>query len=144
MYAAASKHLICAGIVRGDSMAPTLLPGMRYFINRYIYHLRDPQRGDIVVFSHPLFRDLTVKRVIGLPGELVEERDGKIYVNHRALDEPYLAQSASTAAYSLSNTQWRVPPRCYFVMGDNRAVSTDSRSFGPVPREDIIGEVICP
>ncbi|MCX7847518.1 MAG: signal peptidase I [bacterium] len=142
MYVLFSRHVISAGIVRGDSMVPTLIPGGRYFINHYIYHLREPRRGDLVVFVHPLFKDLTVKRVIGVPGDVVEQRGGRFYVNGVLLEEPYVSAGTREGEVSGGYCRWQVPAHRYFLMGDNRAVSTDSRVFGTVAREDIKGLVM--
>jgi signal peptidase I len=115
----------------------------RVLANRFLYHFRDPSRGDVVVFETPP-QTVTacgsggtfVKRVVGMPGETISQRDGIIYVNGRRLPEPY-AHDRST----MDDGEWRVGPKAYFMMGDNRANSCDSRRWGPVPRDNIIGEV---
>jgi len=143
VYLVVSRHVISAGIVQGDSMLPTLAPGARYFINHYIYHLREPRHGDVVVFTHPLYADLTVKRVIGVPGDTVELRGARLFLNGAPLDESYVAPHRD-AVLPATNRLWRIPAQRYFLMGDNRAVSADSRIFGPVSRRDIKGLVIWP
>jgi signal peptidase I len=115
----------------------------RVLANRFLYHLTEPARGDVVVFDTPdaALRECGtsgtfVKRVIGLPGETVSQRGGFIYVNGRRLAEPYAHDRTS-----VDDGEWTVGPSSYFMMGDNRANSCDSRRWGPVPRENIIGEV---
>jgi signal peptidase I len=117
----------------------------RVLANRFIYHFRDPRRGEIIVFETPPLARLRcgaggtfVKRLIGLPGERIAERDGIIYINDVRLDEPYIKPERRDHEPPRS---WAVPKGHYFFMGDNRAQSCDSRSWGSVPRGNIIGEV---
>ncbi len=144
VYLVVSRHVVSAGIVQGDSMVPTLDEGSRYFINHYIYHLREPRRGEVVIFTHPRFDDLTVKRVIGVPGDTVELRAHQVYINGRELEELYLAARPAQPRGWRTNLVYHVPARRYFLMGDNRSHSADSRWFGYVRREDIKGRVIWP
>jgi signal peptidase I len=116
----------------------------RVLANRFVLHFRKPRRGDILVFRTPpeaLQRCGTsgtfVKRVIGLPGEVVSERDGRIFIDGRPLDEPYVRRDRR----GVSSGGWKVPEGRYFMMGDNRANSCDSREWGAVPRASIIGPV---
>jgi signal peptidase I len=135
--------------IPSESMLDTLRPGDRVFVNRFIYHFRDVHRGDIVVFKAPGSGLVLIKRVIGLPGETIALRDGRVYVNGRALDEPYVrrvgGRAEPTEAFP-TGTAWAlaqpytVPSGCFFMMGDNRTDSGDSREFGPVPHDRIIGE----
>jgi signal peptidase I len=116
----------------------------RVIANRFIYRFRDPKRGEIVVFDTPPAAiacgetGTFVKRIIGLPGEVVSERSGMVYVNGKALDEPYIDQALRDQR---TETWKRVPENSYFVMGDNRASSCDSRVWGTVPRDNLIGPV---
>ena len=118
----------------------------RVLANRFIYRFRDPKRGEIIVFKTPPEAKVRcgaggtfVKRLIGLPGEVVSERDGYVYINSRRLDEPYLKPERRD--HEPPRTWPRIPAGHYFFMGDNRAQSCDSRVWGPVPRGNLIGEV---
>jgi signal peptidase I len=142
--------------IPSSSMEPTLhcakpAPGCeanysdRVLANRFIYRFRDPKRGEIIVFKTPPLAKVRcgsggtfVKRLIGLPGETVSERDGYVYINGQKLDEPYIQASRRDHEPPRS---WQVPKGEYFFMGDNRAESCDSRVWGPVPRQNLIGEV---
>lgn len=119
--------------IEGQSMEPNLHDGEYVLIDKVSYTLRTPERGDIVVFVRPGERDY-IKRVIGLPGDTVEIRGGRVLVNGVALDEPYLQQPTNS-----SYAARMVEPGHYFVMGDNRNNSSDSRSFGPISFNSIVG-----
>ena len=128
--------------VEGTSMLPRLHDGERIFVNKLIYYgLPELERGDIVVFWFP--NDPTksyIKRVIGLPGETVQLRAGRIFVNGKELQEPYLEHSLNVAGGDEPPTY--VKPHYYFVMGDNRDNSSDSRSWGLVPEKYIYGKAL--
>ena len=126
--------------VHQESMEPTLLEGDRILLSRLTYHFREPKVGDVVVFDSPLneSEDL-VKRVVGVTGDRVGVKDGDLFVNGVAIPEPYLASQD----FAGSLPEQIVPEGHVFVMGDNRDVSGDSRSFGPVSMERIIGEALC-
>ena len=128
--------------VEGTSMLPRLHDGERIFVNKLIYYgLPEIERGDIVVFWFP--NDPTksyIKRVIGLPGETVQMRAGRMFVNGKELPEPYLEHALNVAGGDEPPTY--VKPHYYFVMGDNRDNSSDSRSWGLVPEKYIYGKAL--
>lgn len=122
--------------VQGHSMLPTLHEGEYLIINKLSYFLDEPRRGDIIVLHFPRDRSREyIKRVIGLPGDEITVRDGVVSVNGVPLEEPYIN---GTAAYRGSS--WVVPEDHYFVMGDNRNNSSDSRAWSFLPRDDIVGK----
>ena len=126
--------------VEGTSMAPLLSDQERIFINKFVYRFEAIQRGDVVVFWYPLDRSKSfIKRVVGLPGETIEIRRGVVYVNGQTIPEPYVPpQYADVTDYGPT----RVPQGCYFVMGDHRISSNDSRVFGPVASQYIYGRAV--
>ena len=126
---------IQSSIVIGCSMEPSLEEGQRLIINKLSYKFDDPERGDVVVF-HPPIKGQTdlIKRVIALPNDTVEIKDGIVYVNGSPLDEPYIA---SPPSYSF---QREVPEDYYFVLGDNRNNSNDSHRGWLLPRDNIVGK----
>ena len=126
----------------------------RVLANRFIYHFRSPERGEIVVFQTPKLaleacgsQGTFVKRLIGLPGEVWEERSGFVYINGKKLNEPYVkADRRDHDSYGLMDipprhTYTRIPKNYYLMMGDNRSSSCDSRRWGLVPRKNLIGPV---
>jgi len=124
--------------VEGASMEPSFSDGQYLLVDKLTYHFRSPNRGDVIVFHNPkLPSQLYIKRIIGLPGEQVEIREGKVYIDGKELEEtPDFPQIPSSDNYSVT-----VPPDRYFVLGDNRNHSSDSRSFGPISREEVVGKV---
>ena len=121
--------------VEGQSMEPNLQDNQRLIIEKISYYFHPPQRGDIVVLRLPNRRsDPLIKRVIGLPGETVEIRNGQVLIDGQVLDEPYLNQTSYQ-----SMPPRMVPEGDVFVLGDNRGFSNDSRAFGFVPLSDIVG-----
>ena len=126
--------------VEGTSMAPLLSDQERIFINKFVYHFETIQRGDVVVFWYPLDHSKSfIKRVVGLPGDIVEIRRGIVFINGRRLDEPYVPPRY--VDFSGFGPQ-RIPSDAYFVMGDHRVSSNDSRVFGPVPEGFIYGKAV--
>jgi signal peptidase I len=124
-------------VVRGSSMAPGIHDGDRILVNHLSYVFQDVHRGDIVVLRYPLDPSLDyIKRVIGLPGDEVEIDSGRVRVNGETLTEPYVA-AQDPHAHLLA----RVEADHFFVLGDNRRHSSDSREFGQVPRENLRGKV---
>ena len=123
-----------ATVVYGQSMQPNLMPAERLVIEKISYWFREPARGDIVVLALPDISELLSKRIVALPGETLEIRDGEVWINGAPLEEPYVFNRDETWYGPLT-----LGPDTYFVMGDNRANSNDSRVFGPVPRQAIVG-----
>ena len=122
--------------VQGQSMEPNLHTDQRLVVEKVSYRFHGPHRGDVVVIRVPSQgEELLIKRVVGLPGETVEMRDGQVYIDGQLLDEPYT--NGSTRSGRIGRVV--VPPLHVFVMGDNRDHSNDSRAFGPVPIENIVG-----
>jgi signal peptidase I len=121
--------------IPSGSMIPTLMPGDRVLVAKFWYRFAEPKRGQIVVFRYPLdpTRDF-VKRLIALPGETVEIKNGVVYINGEVLEEPYVKNRDF-----LSMEKTTVPRGQYFMMGDNRPNSQDSRFWGFVPRNYLLG-----
>ena len=127
------------------SMVPTLMVKDRLLVNKFIYRFTEPERGDIALFENQQGgNDPLIKRVVGLPGDELELRDGEVYIDGDPLDEPYLERDPckpglpKTCSFGPVN----VPKGHYFMMGDNRTNSLDSRFFGPVPEDDVLGEAL--
>ncbi len=125
--------------VEGTSMEPRFEAQDRILVNKFVYYFSEVERGDIVVFWYP--KDQTksfIKRAIGLPGETVEMRSGVVYLNGEELSEPYLPTESDYRSFPLQV----VPPDHYFVLGDHRTSSNDSRDWGFVPGQNIFGEAV--
>jgi signal peptidase I len=126
--------------VEGTSMMPSLDDQERIFVNKFVYRLEAIQRGDIVVFRYP--RDPSksfIKRVIGLAGDRIRIDAGEVFVNGEALEEDYVPRAyADERPYS----EIVVPPNSYFLLGDHRSMSNDSRDFGPVNESYIYGKAV--
>ena len=125
-----------ATVVYGQSMEPNLSSQQRLIVDKLSLRFRAPARSDIVVIDLPAMDDMLVKRVVGLPGEVVEVRDGAVLVDGASLAEPFDHDLGHTSMAPVT-----LGPLQYFVMGDNRDNSNDSRAFGPVRREYIVGRV---
>ena len=130
--------------IPSGSMEPTLNVNDRVLVDKLSYHLHAVHRGDIVVFTKPPgevlgpgINDL-VKRVIGLPGETISAHGGQVYINGKLLAEPWLPKGVVTGNFSPVH----IPQGYYFVMGDNRPFSSDSRVFGPISGSLIVGRVV--
>ncbi|MGD0313476.1 MAG: signal peptidase I [Acidimicrobiales bacterium] len=146
-------YVVQSFYIPSGSMLPTLQIGDRIIVDKLSYHLHDVHRGDIVVFARPPLEDQEysdlVKRVIGLPGETISSKDGSVYINGKKLNEPWLPPGPTSYTGALSGDDphpqfdlpgpVKIPPGEYFVMGDNRTDSEDSRFFGPIPKSLIVG-----
>jgi len=133
-------HVFLAQATRvyGQSMEPSLHTNERLVVEKLSYRFHGPRRGDIVVLHDPTGGpELLIKRVVGLSGERVTMSDGRVAIDGAPLEEPYLSQPTLGQGRS-----WLVPPLSVFVMGDNRGASRDSRVFGPVPMEQLVGRAV--
>lgn len=126
--------------VEGTSMMPILTDQERIFINKFVYKFEDIRRGDVVVFWYPLDPSKSyIKRVVGLPGETVRITNGRVFINNRLLDEPYVVnEHVDYGDYP----PVRVVAEHFYVLGDHRSSSNDSRSWGTVAREYIYGKAV--
>ena len=130
--------------VRGQSMEPNFEDGNYLIVDELSFRLRDPQRGEVIVFKYPNNpAQRYIKRIIGLPGETIEVKDAKVVVFNqeggRILDE---SEYLSPAIQTPGDIQISLAENEYFVLGDNRYASSDSRRWGALPREDIVGRVV--
>lgn len=129
--------------VIGASMSPTLHDSGRYVLNRFVYHVRDPKPEEIVVLRDPSDNCYAVKRIVAKQGDTVFVKDGHLYINGKLLNEPYLPPNTPTYAGPRYREQmWICGVNQYFVLGDNRNNSADSRIYGAVPRQNILGMVV--
>lgn len=138
--------LLEARYIPSRSMEPTLKIDDRLLVEKVSRHLGPPRRGDIIVFNPPKsasdIKNALIKRVIGLPGEKLAIRDGKVFINGHALREPYLREPPRYPEPDwdrLGMPDGKVPYRMLFMMGDNRNNSQDSHIFGPVPLDNVVG-----
>ena len=124
--------------VEGVSMLPGLHDNEYVLVNKIAYLFHAPERGDVIVFHFPLdtSKDF-IKRVIGLPGDTITIDSTSVKVDGILLNEPYISERANP-----QGQRWTVPVNSYFVMGDNRPASDDSRDWGYVPRDDIVGKAV--
>ncbi len=139
-------YVVQAFKIPSGSMRPTLLEGDKLFVNKYVYRFHSPERGDIVVFKYPQDpkKDF-IKRMVAFQDEVVEIRDGKIYVDGKVLDDPatfgkfyYYNHDPFGGPYD----KIKVPADSFYVLGDNSANSTDSRFWGFVPKKNMVGKAI--
>jgi len=124
-------------VVVEHCMEPNLHEGERLLVNKVVYNFHDPERGDVIILDPPFETDeVYIKRIIGLPGDTVEVKDGAVYINGTKLDEPYIKEPPH---YTYGPEE--IPEGEYFVLGDNRNNANDSHKWGTVPGENIIGKV---
>lgn len=135
--------------VPSGSMIPTIQIGDHMIVDKLSYHLHPVGFGDIIVFHKPANDPTTanihylVKRVIGLPGQTIWSHDGKVYINGKPIAEPFLPKGVQTHdIHTTSGAPIHIPKNEYYVLGDNRGDSADSRVFGPIPRSLIVGRVV--
>lgn len=138
MYFFIHTHVISFDMLMEQSMHPTLSERQFFLVNRWIYRFSKPHRGDVVVLSTDRqANEEYVKRIIGLAGELLSIRNGSVYIDGRQLQEPYAVGDTYP-----NFGPWLIPKGYYFVMGDNRTESWDSRAFGPIAHRHIRGRII--
>lgn len=138
------SHFVVQSVrVTGASMQPTLRNGQTCLLNRWIYLVRQPRYGDVVVLRDPTDQGLAVKRIVGVAGDEIELRDGDVIRNSQRLKENFLQPDIPTyPAPRLRHQVLKCPPGKFIVMGDNRMNSTDSRNYGPVSRDNILGLIV--
>jgi len=142
-YFAGAHFLFQKVVVSGNSMNPTLKSDDAFMLNRVEFLFRKPQWGDIVVIRDPEVGGLAIKRVVAVEGQRVELQDGQVYVDGFKLRESYLRPGTKTFSYHKSGAEeFDCGNDQYFVLGDNRPESADSRVYGPVPRQNILGVVV--
>jgi len=128
--------------IDGQSMMPNFFNGEYLLTEKVSYYTRNPERGDVVVFTPPVSNlDEYIKRVVALPGETITLRNGRVYINGELLNEPYIAGDVYTndGSFLAEGEDYKVPADKYFVMGDNRQNSSDSRYWGPITKKAMSG-----
>lgn len=142
-YLLITRFLVQTVEVVGPSMSPTLKNSSRYFLNRLVFRVREPHLNEIVVFRDPADQRFSVKRIVAREGDTVWVKGGRVYVNRQPLAEPYLRPGVETfAPVRGGERSWQCGKGEYFVLGDNRDNSSDSRDFGAIPRQNILGAII--
>ncbi|MEK7536352.1 MAG: signal peptidase I [Patescibacteria group bacterium] len=129
--------------ITGNSMLPTLVNNSYFLSTKLTYYLSEPKRGDIIIFRPPISEDEFIGRIVGLPGETISINDDDVYLSGKLLEEKYLFSVKSTKGGSFlkEKEQFNIPDNNYFVMGDNRENSSDSRAWGPINKSAISGKV---
>jgi len=137
-----SRFVVTSVVVSGRSMVPTLQDGDRCLLNRMPLWFRAPERGDMVVIEDAGHSDYAVKRIVALPGEDVRILEGKVWVNESVLPEPYLPSGIKTRTFGDLPLSLHLEESEYFVLGDNRPTSEDSRAYGALKRSQIVGLLV--
>ena len=129
--------------IQGNSMTPSYKEGEYYLTNKITYKFSIPQRNSVIVFISPADEQLYIKRIIAVPGDVLKISNGEVYINNMKLNERYLSGDGMTknGSYLDSDESVTIPENKYFVMGDMRDISSDSRHWGLVPKENIVGKV---
>ena len=141
-YFLASRFIVTAVVIQGRSMTPTLKDGERYYLNRWRYLFMAPERGDLVVIKDPGHSDFAVKRIVAKPKDWLNIREGNIFLNGRRLEEPYLATGTRTDLPDMKEKWVQLGENQYYVLGDNRKASEDSRFYGVIHREEVLGVLV--
>ncbi len=137
-------YLVQPFVVEGSSMEPNFHNGEYLLVDKVSYRIGEPKRGDVIVLHPPSAPQLNyIKRIIALPGEQIDIRNGQIFVNQAQIDEPYIPNEQTLVRnQQAANLSQKLGSNEYFVLGDNRDHSSDSREWGMVPRENIIGRAM--
>lgn len=142
-YYLISNYFVQSVQVVGSSMTPTLHDSEFYLLNRWIYHFREPRRTDVVVIRDPSAHCYSVKRIVGVAGDSIYLKNGEVFLNGKRLNEPYLSPHTPTYAYAPLRDQMVICGKDqYFLLGDNRMNSADSRTYGPISRTSILGMLV--
>src|SRR2546421_3917361 len=142
-YFVISRFVLQSVKVVGMSMSPTLRDSEHYLLNRWVFKVRSPHRADIVVIRDPADSGFSVKRIVAVSGDSIFLKNGDVYLNGHKLSEPYLAADTPTFTNSKYRDEMIVCGKNqYFLLGDNRMNSADSRSYGPVSRGNILGLIV--
>ncbi len=137
-----SQTVLANYVIQQDSAVPNFYPNQRVFVDKVAYRFLGLHRGDVVVVHPQQGGEDLFKRVIGLPGEAIDIRENQVYINDQPIKEPYIAPEASSQSGISPGVLPRVlGPNEFFLMGDNRSYSADSRAFGPFTRDKLVGRV---
>lgn len=126
--------------IKGESMHPTFPDGEFLLTEQISYYRTDPKRGDVVVFKPPVSDDEYIKRIIGLPGDTISINNGSIFINEKKLSEEYIVVETNGGNFLREGDSYAIPQEKYFVVGDNRTHSSDSRTWGPITKDVITGK----
>lgn len=145
IFVVAYLFLIQPHEIKGNSMEPNFHNNEYILTDKISYRLKEPQRGDVIIFKAPKNPDIDyIKRIIALPGEKIKIENGLVYINGKILEELYINEATNLfpGSFIQKGIETTIPPDEYFAMGDNRTHSSDSREFGPIPKPLIIGRAL--